>query len=760
MILKFWKYRILFIVLFPIISFGQSQYRFDSLINTGIIYKNNREYEKAIGYHEKALLLSQEYKSNIDITISYVNLGIDYQSAGNYSKAILYAREGLQKAKEINDLKLLRESARVLFESYEVLNNYEEAYHYHVLFKQYSDSIEKISNLNALTEIQAKYNVATGEKEIIDLRTEKGKQALEIRTLREWYILAVGLFLSLSLLLFFFYYRSRISRKLSLKLKEINETKSHFFANLSHEFRTPLTLMLGPTEKLMATATPEDKPWLELIHRNASRLLFLDEQLLEFTKIDSGNQKIHLVSGDILLYLKPISESFALLAEQKNIQYSSLFPNASVDACFDPDILEKVTSNLLSNAFKYTLSGGTIEFSVSTGKWEANSGNLTPEQIEMGSFVRIDVRDTGIGIPENKQEQIFERFYQLNHNPGNTIGGVGIGLALTREMLKLHHGLITMESREGKGSLFSLFLSLNRGVFSEEELIEVKQPILPQQNVISAVNIIEPVNNPTENGTESSKIPGEFSFPQVLVVDDNADMRTYIREILHHNYSVEEAENGDRGFEAASVSIPDLIITDVMMHPMDGIEFCIKLKKDERTSHIPVIMLTALKGTQEKIMGLDTGADDYLTKPFNIRELLARTRNLISQRNDLRQLFSNEKKLDLKAISITSADEKFLQKLIRLIEVNIDNSELDTDLLLRTIAMSRSQLHRKISALTGQPITGFIRIIRIKKAAQLMEQKFGNVSDVMYAVGFNNLSYFTKSFKEVYKMTPSEFMAK
>ena len=237
-------------------------------------------------------------------------------------------------------------------------------------------------------------------------------------------------------------------------------------------------------------------------------------------------------------------------------------------------------------------------------------------------------------------------------------------------------------------------------------------------------------------------------------------MRIYVREILQAFYTVTDAENGNQGFEIACQSIPDLIITDVMMHPVNGIEFCMKLKQDERTSHIPVIMLTALSDPQEKVTGLETGADDYVTKPFNSRELLVRMRNLITQRNKLRQIFSSSVNLEPGAITVTSADEKFLRKLIQLIEANIDNPDLDIEFLLSNIAMSRSQLHRKIKAITGQPITGFIRIIRIKRAAMLMEQKFGNVSDIMYAVGFNNLSYFTKCFREVYNLTPTEFMAK
>ncbi|MEI6684063.1 MAG: response regulator [Bacteroidota bacterium] len=739
-------------------TLGDKQGIVKCLNNLGMVNMNLGNVRDAIAYHERGLALALEYKGNLDIAMCYINLGFDYQRGAMYSKAAIYALQGLQVARQINDLKLIRESARVIYQSYDVLKNYEQAYRYHILYEKYSDSIVKLNNLKELAEIQAKYHSATEENQIAVLKMEKDRQELQIQRLRAWYFLAIGLFIALLALSLFFYYRSRISRKLSMKLHEINEMKSHFFANLSHEFRTPLTLMLGPAEKLLESARPEDKPWLQLIHRNASRLLFLDEQLLEFTRIDSGNQKLHLYSGNILLPVTAIAESFVLLAEQKNLVYSFRVPETPVNALFDPDILEKVVTNLLSNAFKYTPSPGNVELRVTTGPLPPAPG-VPGGAKEQGSWVRIDVKDSGIGIPLNKKEDIFERFYQLNYNPGNTTGGVGIGLALTRELLNLHHGLITLETTEGKGSLFSVFLPLDSAVFPPEE---VKEAVLysPPRHPGGVAAMTEELPAEAIFDQDPPAIPSEGKLPQVLVVDDNPDMRLYIREILQHHYSVTEAENGVSGFDDACSAVPDLIVTDVMMHPINGIEFCRKIKQDERTSHIPVIMLTALTGAREKIEGLETGADDYLTKPFSTAELRVRILNLINQRRRLRQLFSSTVNLDPKSISVTSADEKFLNRLITLVENNIDNPELDIEFLLRNIAMSRSQLHRKITALTNQPITGFIRIIRIKRAAQLMEQRFGNISEIMYAVGFNNLSYFTKCFREVYHMTPSEFMAR
>jgi len=731
------------------------------LNNLGMVNMNLGNVSAALSYHERALEIAREFNSELDITMCYINLGFDYQRGNMFSKAVDITLKGLTMARHINDFRLIRESARVLFESYDTLKNYKEAFRYHVLFKQYSDSIVKRNNLKALAEIQEKYNSANKENQIAALKMDKDRQELQIQRFRAWYFLAIGLFVALLVLALFFYYRSRISRKLSLKMKEINEMKSHFFANLSHEFRTPLTLMLGPAEKLLENARPEDKPWLQLIHRNASRLLFLDEQLLEFTRIDSGNQKIRLYSGNILLPLTAIADSFVLMAEQKNLRYSFRFPGEPVELLFDPDILEKVTTNLLSNAFKYTPSPGSVELTVKTVK-DHPGPDVPGTGKEKSSWLRIDVRDDGNGIPENKKEEIFERFYQLNYNPGNTTGGVGIGLALTRELLILHHGFITLETAEGKGSLFSVFLPMDRQAYSSEELSESNHylPATAADHAVLPAEEFPAIPPAGDEEADSDETPAESGLPQVLVVDDNADMRLYIREILQNEYAVTEAANGDEGFEIASQSVPDLIVTDVMMYPVNGIEFCKKVKEDERTSHIPVIMLTARSGPRDKIEGLETGADDYLTKPFSTAELMVRIRNLVAQRKKLRQIFSSARNLDPKILSVTPADEKFLNRLIALVEDNIDNPELDTEFLLLNIAMSRSQLHRKVKALTGEPITGFVRIIRIKRAAQLMEQKFGNVSEIMYAVGFNNLSYFTKSFRAVYQMTPTEFMAR
>lgn len=730
------------------------------MTNIGNALNSIKDFKNAISYHENALALAKEYKSSLEIATCLINLGNDFQNDNAYSKAVLYAMEGNSLAMQINDLELLKESSRILAQSNNQLRKYQDAYHYYELYKLYSDSIVKQNNLTELAEVQSQYENVKQENEITFLKIDKNKQDIKIQTFKARLNLFFGVFTALLALALFFYYRSAVSKKLSLKLSEINDMKSRFFANLSHEFRTPLTLMLGPAEKLKLTAKPEDKPWLDLIIRNALRLLFLDEQLLEFTRIDSGSQVIHLVEGDINIPLKGIAGAFELFAEKKNIRLNLDFPEKEINTFFDADILEKVTTNLLSNAFKYTPTGGFVEISATTEFLHEYPGSTKQKSKTGSKFIRINVKDNGAGIPEDKKDQIFERFYRLNQTAGVAEFGAGIGLALTRELLQLHHGFIKVESSVGQGSQFSVFLPAEKDYYTPDELKGAKLYDGKSENIQVQLFPEERLDEVRSFDEEVARPVVDESLPQVLVVDDNADMRMYIRDIIDESYAVTEAANGIEGFEAACASIPDLIITDIMMEPVNGIEFCKNLKTDERTSHIPVIMLTALSGSDEKIKGLETGADDYITKPFRHQEILVRVQNLISQRKKLRELFSTELKLEPKSISVTSTDERFLQKLILLIESNIDNPELDVEFLVKNIGMSRSQLHRKITALSNEPVTGFIRIIRIKRAAQLLGQKFGNISEVMYAVGFNNLSYFTKCFREVYNMTPSEFLTK
>ena len=725
--------------------------------NLGVAYMNQGDFNKAIEFHQKALKYALEMKSGHYIAMSYINLGYANQKAGKFERAIGYCEAAVETIQKENELSLLKEAMGILYESYAAQGNFTKAYEYLLSFKQYSDSVTKANNVKEISEIQTKYETIKKDNEISTLKIDAADQELQLQQTRVYVILFIGLFVIVSVLVVYLFQRSKNAKRIHAKLQEINDLKSAFFANLSHEFRTPLTLMLGPAEILLDKANPSEKPLLQLIHRNASRLLALDEQLLEFTRIDSGSQQLKLAKGNILQLISGIVASFEMASHSKNIALEHDFHSEKVDLLFDPDIIEKVVSNLISNAIKYTPVGGKINVIVSTDvRKTPNTESLNSENKK---WLIIEIIDNGFGIPKEKQELIFERYYQLNNYTSGIYDGFGIGLALVKELVKLHKGELVLNSEEGKGSQFSVFLPTDPTVFSHEE---IKRSV-PYKNIEYQAFESDPIKHQAFTQDDSANAQKDESaiesMHKVLVVDDNQDMRAYLIEILKDNYEVSEASNGSEGLNLAIQQHPDLIVSDIMMEKMDGLEFCRNLKSNAETKHIPVILLTALTATDNKIMGLEFGADDYMEKPFVARELVVRIKSLIVQRKFLKDLFTKELRLEPRSISISSSDAVFLQKLINTIENNIENIDLDVEFLAKSVFLSRSQLHRRITALTDQSASNFIRIIRIKRAAQMMELRSGNISEIMYNVGFNSLSYFSKSFREIYKMTPSEFMA-
>ncbi len=522
------------------------------------------------------------------------------------------------------------------------------------------------------------------------------------------------------------------------KLSEIDHLKSRFFANISHEFRTPLTLILGPLEQFLQGKLKGDvKDTFKISYRYAKRLQRLINQLLDISKLEAGRMALHVREENIIPFLKGIVFSFASLAERKNIGLEFYSSQDSILIFFDRDKIDKIMTNLLSNALKFTKENGTI--TVTAGITEKNMAEIT-------------VADSGIGISAHHLPKIFDRFYQVGATNLAKGEGTGIGLALTRELVELHHGEITVASRENEGTTFRIYLPQGKDHFQPDEIIEklseslITDPVMTfSESDIDDSDVVETVANRPE------------AAPIILLVEDNQDVRNYIREYLKEQYRIAEAGDGVEGLRLAIELIPDIIISDVMMPNMDGFEFCNKIKTDERTSHVPVILLTAKASLKSRVDGLETGADDYLTKPFNVQELQIRIRNLIEQRKKLRERFSREVTLQPSEIAITSTDEKFLLRVIEVIEQHIAEPEFDTHVLARESGFSRSQLNRKLRALTDQSPREFIRIIRLKRAAQLIAQKAGNVTEIAYDVGFNSISHFAKRFKEFYGVLPSEY---
>jgi len=516
------------------------------------------------------------------------------------------------------------------------------------------------------------------------------------------------------------------------KAQELDQTKSRFFAGISHEFRTPLTLISAPVKELIKKHNEDDETRqnLEMVDQNASRLLDLVNQLLDLSKLEAGKLSLKMSKDDIYKLLKIIAASFQSLAESRQVTFTSNIPDEALYIYFDREKIEHIIINMLSNAFKFSSAYDKVEL-------QAFSND---EQLH------ISVRDTGRGIPQEKLAYIFDRFYQVEHRDQRSSHGSGIGLALVKELVELHHGHINVESKEREETIFTVTIPTPDSVYKQEEIIE-RKPIKETDSIEAKVTVAldkKPVKNDTDK-------------PMVLVVEDNEELREYMCSALKGTYSIKKARNGQEGLEK-SYTIPDLIISDLMMPKMNGQEMLQQLKNDPKTNHIPLIMLTAKADRESKLKGLNTGADHYINKPFDMDELRVRVKSLIAQRDRVRDHYYKEFISSPSIGDIHSADDRFLQKAMEVLEQHIGNSSLTVDQFAGELAMSRVQLHRKLKAILGCSATEFMREVRLKKAYQYLKSKKGTVSEIAYEVGFNNLSYFAKCFKEAYDVNPSELL--
>lgn len=537
-----------------------------------------------------------------------------------------------------------------------------------------------------------------------------------------------------------------LERLKAKKLHELDMMKLRFYTNISHEIRTPLTLILGPLEKMKNNLLPpsEVKGHVEVMHRNATQLHQLINQLLDFRKLESGNLKLTLSQGDMVSFISEIVSSFDKYAEEKEIEMKFNSLKKRIITNFDTDKVAKIMNNLLSNAFKFTGKGGKISVNLSL-VFDDSSENDQLENSEENRLIEITVKDTGIGISESNLEKIFTRFFQVGEGAAQT--GTGIGLALTKELVKLHNGKLFVTSKPGKGSKFTVQLP-----YEDLNLPEAAEHI---RSVAQKEQ--EPVVHSSEEHLGEQIVAGQKIM---LLVDDNADVRYFIKSHFMASYRIFEAGNGVEGWDIALKTIPDIIISDVMMPDMDGFEFCRKIRKDERTSHIPILLLTALGSREHEIEGLSYGADDYITKPFDLVILQTKVENILSVRQSLKQKYTGEILLQPRNVILSSPDERFLQKAIAVVEDNIDDTDLDIEKFASEIGVSRMQLYRKLNALTEMTVKEFVRSIRLKRAAQLLVQKKLNISEVAYAVGFRDLSHFRKCFKQEFGMSASEYVDK
>lgn len=523
------------------------------------------------------------------------------------------------------------------------------------------------------------------------------------------------------------------------RLHELDMLKVKFFTNISHEFRTPLTLILAPIERLIAKVKdPEQLAQFQLVLRNGKRLMNLVNQLLDFKKLEVHEIKFNPAKGDVIAFIKDTVFSFSDLAEKKNITLSFNSAVSRHETLFDHDKLEKILFNLLGNAFKFTLENGSVTVTI----------DKADEQL-----LRIDISDTGIGIPKDKLDKIFDPFFQTDLSQSIVNQGSGLGLAITKEFVKIQGGSIEVKSQVGVGSSFTVILPL-----SEAPLQPVQVPI--EEVAITSAQLpdrVEPDDIDAAIGSE--KTSGKTTRKSLLLIEDNEDFRFYLRDNLKFLYTIHEAKNGIDGWNLVLSLQPDLVVSDIAMPKMNGIELCGKIKSDERVSHIPVILLTASNTEEQRIEGLKTGAEDYITKPFNFEVLVARINNLLSQREKFQKTF--RKAFDVKAseLQITPLDVKFMEKAVKIVEANIASSSFSIQDLGMELGISRAYVFKKILALSGKTPLEFIRTIRLQHAAQLLEKSQLSVREVAYKVGFNTPKYFTKYFKEQYGVLPSDYLA-
>ncbi|MFD1875603.1 substrate-binding domain-containing protein [Hymenobacter bucti] len=524
------------------------------------------------------------------------------------------------------------------------------------------------------------------------------------------------------------------------------EAKLRFFTNFSHELRTPLTLIQGPIDELMATKsgfTAAQRHDLGLVHRNTQRLLKLVNQLMDFRRIEVGKMNVQASEGNLVEFVGEIVDVFERPAILRGIRLHWLPAATVVSAWFDPNVLDKILFNLLSNALKFTPESGEIVV------------RLLPEDKAAGRMVRISVADTGPGISPRDQAHIFEWFYQGQAD--GTAQGSGMGLALALGLARLHHGQLTVQSEPGQGTTFELTLPCELPLALHAPLIpllaaEADQSPLPRQRRL-AVDVFE---QPTE---AAPTVDASASDTLVLVIEDNPEVNDFLVRKLRPAFQVQAATNGTTGVEMATALIPDLVVCDVMMPGLTGLEVVARLREDWRTSHIPVVLLTARGAPEQQLEGVQAGADLYLTKPFNPAFLLESIRTLLANRARQREHFRRELNLDKTTVAPTRPDQRFLTDLTAIIEANLSRPELSVDDVGRSLNLSRMQLYRKVKALLGTGLTEHIQNIRLTKARQLLLDDSLTIAEVGYELGFSSPSYFAATFRAKYQVSPSEFRA-
>ena len=519
----------------------------------------------------------------------------------------------------------------------------------------------------------------------------------------------------------------------SKQLEEATQAKLLFFTNISHEFKTPLSLILGPVQTLLAhnSLPKEEQDLLFLIKKNSNRLLHLISEVIEFRSYENNKMQMYFTKGNLKSFLTELNSFFTDRIKQKKLNFQFVAEDTSFEMAFDKEKVEKIYFNLLSNALKFTPQEGRISVSLE----------------KQGEYAALRVFNSGSYIPKDKQNEVFEHFYKINPDSE----GLGIGLALVQALVASHNGTISVESTEGEGTTFLIRLP-----FSQEQVSA--KAVYDSNYIETHLDLLPSLPASDEKLKLPTVVPSAPEKPTVLIVEDNEDMRQFIRYILSDSYNLIEAENGEEGFEVAKKHLPDVVISDVMMPKTDGFDLCQLLKTNVATNHIPVILLTAYALDEQKQVGFESGADAYISKPFNVKLLKTRVRKLIENRKKIRESFSNFLLNETKQETLGKVEQQFITDFTQYVENSIANPELNIDEIADALGLSRSNLYRKIKSLTDYSPNELIRTIRVKYAKQLLNSKAKSISEVAYEVGFSSPSYFAKCFKDFYNESPTEYL--
>jgi signal transduction histidine kinase/AraC-like DNA-binding protein len=705
------------------------------------IYIIEKQFTVATKYLNEYIAVTEKfpipkYEKDFLMKIQLWKCQIDY-GFKNYPKALNECEECL-KINKVNNWNLESGLFKSLYDVNKKLNRPAIALDY---FEKYQIAIDDEKVDKARTEIQAiVFNnqivadsiAQVQEKELLNVIYEEG---LRKKNKEKNLFLAIGLLVLLSAMAYFVISR-RIAASERKRLYEINQLKNTLFTNITHEFRTPLTVIKGITgvikSKLKSHQDNNLDESLEIIDRNSDGLLQLINQMLDLAKIESGSMDLNLAQVDIIPFTKYLSQSFHSLAEEKSIQFSVNCSLDHLDMDLDINKYTAIITNLLSNAIKFTPAKGEVIV------------EIEKQQINSANSIEIKVSDTGLGISKKEQLHVFDKFYQVDNTSSRTEKGTGIGLALVKEFVELMNGTISIESEQGKGSVFSVRIPITNNAVRSDGSEFINTSNISKSNVAPIVL----KNNQSSNDVNKD-------LPLILIIEDNLDVAYYIKTCLQENYQILHAPNGAIGIKVALEKIPDVIISDVMMPEKDGFEVCERLKTSELTDHIPIIMLTAKATFEDRLKGLSRGADAYLTKPFEKAELLTRIDQLIILRKKMLSKFEKTGIERLLIKNVKNSESKFLEKIITVIHQNITNSDFGPEQLALNINFSESQLYRKLKATSGKSTVLFIRSIRLQKGRELIKTTDKTISEVAYDVGFNDPSYFSRAFKKEFGEAPS-----